>query len=57
LLATLVEEVKGFAENDIFTAIVASENDRSLALLERCGNWSQVAYDYSHVRLTGRFTI
>lgn len=57
LLATVVDEVKALAENDIFTAIVANENDRSLAMLERCGSWSQVAYDYLHVRLTGRFTI
>ena len=57
LLATVVEEVKGFAENDIFTAIIANENDRSLAMMERCGSWSQVAYDHLHVRLTGRFTI
>lgn len=57
LLATVVDEVKGFAETDIFTAIVANENDRSLAMLERCGSWSQVTYDYLHVRLTGRFTL
>lgn len=57
LLATVVEEVNKFAENNVFTAIVANENDRSIVMLERCGNWSQIVYDCLHVRLTGRFTI
>lgn len=57
LLATVVAEVKEFSKSDIFTVIVANENDRSLTMLERCGSWSQTAYDHLHVRLTGRFTI
>jgi ribosomal protein S18 acetylase RimI-like enzyme len=57
LLAAVVKEVDESGGSDIFTAIVANENDRALAALERCGSWSQVAYDYLHVRLTGRFTI
>jgi hypothetical protein len=55
LLAAVVQEVGESGGSDIFTAIVANENDRALAALERSGSWSQVAYDYLHVRLTGRF--
>lgn len=57
LLATVVKEVGESHRSDIFTAIVANENDRALAALERSGTWSQVAYDYLHVRLTGRLKI
>jgi ribosomal protein S18 acetylase RimI-like enzyme len=57
LLATVVKEVGESGGGDIFTAIVANENDRALAMLERSGIWSQVTYDYLHVRLTGRFEI
>jgi hypothetical protein len=57
LLASMIEEVEGFSDNDIYTVIIANENDRSLEMFERCGSWSQVAYDLLHVRLTGRFTL
>ena len=54
LLANAVEDASKRRESNVFTAIVANENDRSLAMLERLGPWSQVAYDYLHVRLTKR---
>jgi ribosomal protein S18 acetylase RimI-like enzyme len=57
LLAAVVKAVGESDGSDIFTAIVANENDRALAVLERSGTWSQVAYDHLHVRLTGRFKI
>lgn len=57
LISTMIEDVAKFSEGDIFTAIVANENDRSMEMFERCGEWSQVAYDAAHTRLTGRFTL
>jgi hypothetical protein len=57
LLATMIDEVFRSTGSDIFTAIIASENDRSIELIERCGSWTQVAYDYRHVRFTGRFKL
>lgn len=57
LIAAVIEEVERVRGNDIYTAIVANENDRSLEMFERCGSWSQIAYDAAHVRLTGRFAL
>jgi GNAT superfamily N-acetyltransferase len=54
LLANAVEDALARRDSNIFTAVVANENDRSLEMLERLGPWSQVAYDYLHVRLTKR---
>jgi GNAT superfamily N-acetyltransferase len=54
LLANAVEDASKRRQSNVFTAIVANENDRSLTMLERLGPWSQVAYDYLHVRLTKR---
>lgn len=57
LLATVIDKANESREMDIFTAIIANENDRGMELLERSGSWSQVAYDHLHVRFTGRFSL
>lgn len=43
--------------SDIATAIVAQDNLRAMAVLERNGLTSQIAYGPSYVRLTGRFEV
>lgn len=57
LLASAVEDASKRREDNVFTAIVANENHRSLEMFERLGAWSQVAYDSLHVRLTKRLDL
>lgn len=55
VLDTLIHDALVGYEGDVLTAIVARENLRCLALLERHGLRSQVEYDALHVRLSGHF--
>jgi hypothetical protein len=40
---------------NLFTAVVAQENERCLAVLERLGYWSQIPRDELYLRVTKRF--
>jgi hypothetical protein len=54
VMATLIADALEIREVEVATAIVASENLRSIALCERNGLRSQVQYNGSHIRLSGR---
>jgi hypothetical protein len=55
VMDTLIAEAIGGRRSVLLTAIVARENLRSLALCERHGLTSQIAYDAAHVRLSAYF--
>jgi ribosomal protein S18 acetylase RimI-like enzyme len=56
ILKTVITDALEVWEAHVFTAIVAEDNLRSIALCERNGLSSQVRYDRRHVRLTGTFS-
>lgn len=57
LMETLiVDALETAPKTSVLTAVVARENLRSIALCERHGLRSQVAYDHRHLRLWGQFT-
>jgi ribosomal protein S18 acetylase RimI-like enzyme len=53
LMSTLIEDALEHVSTHVITAIVASDNLRSMALCERHGLRSQIRYDARHVRLSG----
>jgi hypothetical protein len=55
ILQTVIADALQFWEGNVFTAIVAEENLRSIALCERNGLHSQTRHDRRHIRLTGSF--
>jgi hypothetical protein len=54
VMATLIADALEIREVEVATAIVARDNLRSIALCERNGLRSQVRYDGTHIRLSGR---
>lgn len=54
VMASCIADAIEHRSSAILTAIVARDNLRSLALCQRHGLRSQVAYDARHVRLSGR---
>lgn len=57
LVATAADQATQQLGHDLFTAVIAQENERCLAVFERLGDWSQVPRDSIYLRLTGRFRI
>jgi hypothetical protein len=55
VLQTAIFNAMETLEHDIFTAIVAQENLRAMAVCERNGLRSQIGYGPGYVRLSGRF--
>jgi ribosomal protein S18 acetylase RimI-like enzyme len=56
VLTTLMHDALAGRDAVVLTAIVARENLRCLALLERHGLRSQTEYDAFYVRVSGHFT-
>jgi len=55
-MATLISEAMADRESAVLTAVVARDNLRSVALCSRHGLTSQIAYDASHLRVSGYFS-
>jgi ribosomal protein S18 acetylase RimI-like enzyme len=55
VIASLMTEALGANERHTLTALVAKDNLRSIALLERHGLRSQIEHDARHLRMSGHF--